>query len=75
MNGSRRVIVVSNRLPISVEQVNGEVRVQPSCGGLVSALRPILQEPGARTTSGSAENRLRASPTPAPRSSSSKRSI
>jgi trehalose 6-phosphate synthase/phosphatase len=47
VNGSRRVIVVSNRLPISVEQVNGEVRVQPSCGGLVSALRPILQEPGA----------------------------
>jgi trehalose 6-phosphate synthase len=44
VSGVRRFIVVSNRLPITIEQAGGEVRVQASCGGLVSALRPILHD-------------------------------
>ena len=37
-----RLIVVSNRLPVSVDRVEGRLRVQRSSGGLVSALEPIL---------------------------------
>jgi trehalose 6-phosphate synthase/phosphatase len=48
VSNATRLIVVSNRLPITVEQVEGELRVQASCGGLASALRPILH--GTDTT-------------------------
>lgn len=41
-----RLIVVSNRLPVSITSVNGEVNVKPSSGGLVSALEPLLKEQG-----------------------------
>jgi trehalose 6-phosphate synthase len=41
-----RLIVVSNRLPISFKQVKGELKAEPSSGGLVSALVPILKEHG-----------------------------
>jgi alpha,alpha-trehalose-phosphate synthase [UDP-forming] len=37
-----RLIVVSNRLPVTVARTDGRFRVQASCGGLVTALRPIL---------------------------------
>src|SRR3990170_3961019 len=40
----RRLVVVSNRLPIMVEA--GDNKLKPSCGGLVSALLPILSEQG-----------------------------
>jgi trehalose 6-phosphate synthase len=40
----RRLIVVSNRLPISFKQEKGQLRAEPSSGGLVSALVPILKE-------------------------------
>jgi alpha,alpha-trehalose-phosphate synthase [UDP-forming] len=41
---SGRLIVVSNRLPITIEQVDGKFRLQPSSGGVVSALVPVLRE-------------------------------
>ncbi len=44
MSSGRRVVIVSNRLPITVEQTDGGFRLQPSCGGLVSALRPALRD-------------------------------
>lgn len=45
MTGNR-LIVVSNRLPVTVEQRNGEAIARPSGGGLVSALLPVLRENG-----------------------------
>lgn len=41
-----RLIVVSNRLPVSVVPVDGRMKAQPSSGGLVSALEPLLREQG-----------------------------
>ena len=43
---SNRLIVVSNRLPFSVEEQNGNVALHPSDGGLVTALLPVLRESG-----------------------------
>lgn len=43
---SSRLIVVSNRLPFSVEEQNGNVALRPSGGGLVTALLPVLRESG-----------------------------
>lgn len=39
---SRRLTIVSNRLPIVLEEVDGEWRVEPGSGGLVQAMRPLL---------------------------------
>ena len=44
MTGERRFVIVSNRLPVTVEHTSGGFRVQKSCGGLVSALRPVLRD-------------------------------
>ena len=46
MNHWRNLIVVSNRLPITVESRNDEFLLNPSGGGLVTALAPILRERG-----------------------------
>jgi trehalose 6-phosphate synthase len=46
MSGPGRLILVSNRLPIRTDCVDGENRLQPSSGGLVPALVPILRESG-----------------------------
>jgi trehalose 6-phosphate synthase/phosphatase len=43
---SSRLIVVSNRLPFSVEEQNGNIALRPSGGGLVTALLPVLRESG-----------------------------
>lgn len=43
---ARRLVVVSNRLPLSFRYEKGEMRASPSSGGLVSALTPILGEHG-----------------------------
>jgi trehalose 6-phosphate synthase/phosphatase len=43
---SKRLVVVSNRLPFSFRQEKGEMHASPSSGGLVSALVPILAEQG-----------------------------
>ncbi len=41
-----RLLVVSNRLPVSVRDEGGKLTAAPSSGGLVSALTPILSEYG-----------------------------
>jgi trehalose 6-phosphate synthase len=46
MNGVGRLILVSNRLPVRTECIDGENRLRPSSGGLVPALVPILREKG-----------------------------
>lgn len=38
-----RTIVVSNRLPVTVDISQGEIELRPSSGGLVSALMPICK--------------------------------
>lgn len=43
---ARRLVVVSNRLPVSIRETNGKMNAAPSSGGLVSALTPILAEQG-----------------------------
>src|SRR5262245_8123296 len=42
----QRVVVVSNRLPITVVQQGGRLAVRRSAGGLVSALAPVLERRG-----------------------------
>jgi len=39
-----RVVVVSNRLPVTVEHGPQRLHVEPSAGGLVTALRPLLDD-------------------------------
>jgi trehalose 6-phosphate synthase/phosphatase len=41
-----RLVVVSNRLPITIERVGQQIRVRPSSGGLVAALLPAFKEKG-----------------------------
>lgn len=41
-----KLVIVSNRLPLSLKTEKGELRAEPSSGGLVSALTPILAEHG-----------------------------
>jgi trehalose 6-phosphate synthase/phosphatase len=43
MNRTARLIVVSNRLPVTITCTGGEVQIQASSGGLVTALEPILE--------------------------------
>jgi trehalose 6-phosphate synthase/phosphatase len=38
----RRIVVVSNRLPVTIEESNAGFRLEASSGGLVTALRPLL---------------------------------
>lgn len=38
-----RLVIVSNRLPVTVKQVGGCYQAEASSGGLVTALRPIVQ--------------------------------
>ena len=40
----RRVLIVSNRLPVTARWVNGDVRLNRSSGGLASALRPVHED-------------------------------
>jgi trehalose 6-phosphate synthase/phosphatase len=42
----RRLIVVSNRLPVALSQTEAGPRLVPSSGGLVTALGPVLGERG-----------------------------
>jgi trehalose 6-phosphate synthase/phosphatase len=41
-----RIVVVSNRLPVAVVKKKGKWTIEPSSGGLVSALSPVLKERG-----------------------------
>ncbi len=54
MNASRkRLIVVSNRLPVTVSKEGRHLEVRPSSGGLVTALRPIVAAGGGCWVGGS----------------------
>ena len=41
---NKRLIVVSNRLPIVISKENNQWGIQPGSGGLITALTPILKE-------------------------------
>ncbi|HEY1527966.1 MAG TPA: trehalose-6-phosphate synthase [Candidatus Angelobacter sp.] len=43
MNTPKRLTIVSNRLPCVVESANGCMRLEPSSGGLITALTPVLK--------------------------------
>jgi trehalose 6-phosphate synthase len=43
---SSRLVVVSNRLPVTIEQVEGHWHSRPGSGGLVTALTPVLRRRG-----------------------------
>ncbi|HKK02201.1 MAG TPA: trehalose-6-phosphate synthase, partial [Desulfuromonadales bacterium] len=42
----KRLIVVSNRLPVVIGEQDGELRVVPGSGGLVTALAPVVRRGG-----------------------------
>lgn len=42
----KRLIIVSNRLPVSLVRENGKLEMRPSSGGLVTALGPVLKGRG-----------------------------
>jgi trehalose 6-phosphate synthase/phosphatase len=42
----RRLVVVSNRLPVTISNETGEWTANPSSGGLASAMAPILKKTG-----------------------------
>lgn len=44
--GRGRLVVVSNRLPVTVRTGKGGLEVQASSGGLVSAMEPVLRRQG-----------------------------
>jgi trehalose-6-phosphate synthase len=46
MNHDGRLILVSNRLPVNVISNSNGIEIQPSSGGLVSALLPLLKSSG-----------------------------
>ena len=43
---TRRLVIVSNRIPLSFVEEGGHLTANPSSGGLVSALDPLLAEHG-----------------------------
>jgi trehalose-6-phosphate synthase len=42
-----RLVLISNRLPFTLEVAGGKSIVTPSTGGLATALAPVLRERGA----------------------------
>ncbi len=42
----RRLVIVSNRLPVVLARSNGVLQIQPGSGGLVTALAPVLRNRG-----------------------------
>ena len=41
-----KLVLVSNRIPVTIGIENGKLKGQPSSGGLVSALEPLLKDHG-----------------------------
>jgi trehalose 6-phosphate synthase len=41
-----RLLLVSNRLPLSFRRENGQLQSVPSSGGLIGALEPVLRAHG-----------------------------
>ena len=48
LNDNLRLIIASNRLPISIRKKNNEWAVSTGSGGLVTALNPILKKHGGK---------------------------
>jgi alpha,alpha-trehalose-phosphate synthase [UDP-forming] len=48
MSRAGRFVVVSNRLPVTMESTEDGKRLHPSSGGLINALLPILRRTGGR---------------------------
>jgi trehalose 6-phosphate synthase len=46
MNNDARLVVVSNRLPVTARFHGDSIRLQPSSGGLVSGLLPVVRKCG-----------------------------
>jgi alpha,alpha-trehalose-phosphate synthase [UDP-forming] len=44
VSGRKRFIIVSNRLPMTIDSTGDALAVRPSCGGLVTAMAPILRD-------------------------------
>ncbi|HEX6916411.1 MAG TPA: hypothetical protein VF145_14275, partial [Chitinophagaceae bacterium] len=44
----KRLFIVSNRLPVNVENRDGEPVLKPSSGGLVSAIDSYLRQPSTQ---------------------------
>ena len=42
----RRLVVLSNRLPVTIRRSRGELKVESSTGGLVAAMAPAMEEHG-----------------------------
>ncbi|MEJ2471371.1 MAG: trehalose-6-phosphate synthase [Desulfuromonadales bacterium] len=40
---NKRLVVVSNRLPIAISQEGGSWQIKPGAGGLVTALEPLMK--------------------------------
>lgn len=48
MTQPKRVLLISNRLPITARVMNGELRIESSAGGLATGLRSLHQESDGR---------------------------
>ncbi len=42
----KKIVIVSNRLPVIIEEKNGKVEIKEGTGGLVTALAPVLRNRG-----------------------------
>ena len=42
----KRLVIISNRLPFSLEKSDGGYKIRPGSGGLVTALAPVLRDRG-----------------------------
>lgn len=42
----QRLVIISNRLPVVIEREGETLQVTPGCGGLVTALAPVLRDRG-----------------------------
>ena len=46
VNPQKRLVIVSNRLPVIIDKINGGWEVKEGSGGLVTALAPVLRNRG-----------------------------
>ncbi|TDH24586.1 bifunctional alpha,alpha-trehalose-phosphate synthase (UDP-forming)/trehalose-phosphatase [Segetibacter sp. 3557_3] len=53
---NKKLYIISNRLPVNIETVNGQVQVNVSSGGLISAVSSYLNYAGEKGSTGFDEN-------------------
>ncbi len=41
---AKRLLIVSNRLPVVIEQIDGHWGISPAAGGLVTAMAPTMRK-------------------------------